>query len=261
MRLARRIALNDSQLDEVNQSIVIRRIETGTPRRTVKAVNRMGRFGQRILTRHTETLECVVSFAIDRPKRDQAGRRSVLDAVNTWAVGGGWVTCTERPDRRMWADEVILPEPGDLWDWTGEYTITFRAYSVPYWQRITPITQTEQNVSGRRTIVMPIGGNMPTVVNANITNNGSDTVNSFSIKAGGNTISLSEIGLEAQETLEISHRTDGLMQIKKGNTSLYDKRSAQSADDLVVEPGQNEIVLMVMEGVVNVSLNVYERFA
>lgn len=243
MILKRRVQFNNIHLDALDPSIVIRRVETGTPRETVKTVSKMGGFGQRITSRHWETLECAVSFAIDKPKRDLSGRRAVFDAVNTWAAGTGWLKCTERPDRQMYVESVTFPNPGDLWDWTDEYTITFHAYSVPFWQDITSTSASGNINAGTGSLTLRASGNVQTVLNGTFQNLSNGTMDTFSITVNGNTISLSDIALESYDSLYISHDDSGLLKITKGPVivSLYDKRSADSADDLYLNPGNNTV--------------------
>lgn len=243
MILTRRVWFKNLALDQQDGSIVIRSVDTGVPHESISSVNLMGGFGQRITSQHWETLDCSVAFAINKPKRDIAGRREVFDKVNTWARGTGWLLTSERDGKRMYVDKVILPDSGDLWDWTREYTIVFRAYNVPFWQDITN-TNTSGNINaGTGSITLQANGTVQTVLNCTIQNLGSGTMDTFSITVNGNTISLSDIGLEQYDSMYIQHDDSGLLKITKGPVivSIYDKRSADSADDLYLNPGNNTV--------------------
>lgn len=239
MILTRRVTVDGVQLDALHSAIVIRRVDTGVPHETVGAVNRMGGAGQRMTMRHWETLEVGVTYAIDVPKRQLALRRQIFDAVNTWALKGGWLTTTSQPGKRMWADKVVIPSSGDLWDWTDEYTITFRAYGVPFWQDAEATTVTETLTDG--SVSINVGGNVESVLDATFKNTSGSAIDTFTISAGGNTLSLSGLGLANGDTLTIEHGTDGLLRIHTGNASVLDKRSG--SDDLYVTPGTKTVTV------------------
>ena len=262
MKLQRRVWFRGIPLDELDESVVIRSVDTGVPHETINSVNLMGGFGQRITSQHWETLDCSVSFAINKPKYDLAGRRAVFDEVITWATGTGQLQTSERPDKKLWVDKVVIPGAGDLWDWTREYTIVFRAYSVPFWQDTTETSVGELLNDGTGEVTLNVNGNAQTVLNLNVQNLSGGEINAFSVTAGGNTISLSGIELANNGYMYISHGSDGLLKITKGSisgTSVYDKRSADSADDLYINPGENTVSVEA-DGKIDLVCYTYGRY-
>lgn len=258
MRLSRRAALNGVQLDELHSAIVIRGIDTGVPKETINAVNRMGGAGQRITTQHWETLDVGVDFAIDVPKKNLALRRQIWEDVMAWAIPGGWLTVDHLPDRRLWADKVILPGSGDLREWAESFRLTFRAYSVPFWQTVNPAVVAARGVSSwSGTLGVP--GHFRTVADVTFHNNGS-TCDSFTVNCGGNVITLSGIALSSGADLKIFHGTDGLLRMTAGGVSVYNKRTAGSADDLYLDPGTAAISITAPQAG-NVTVECYGRFA
>lgn len=250
MKLARRVWFRNIPLDEIDPSVVIRRVESAAPRESVKSVSKMGGFGQRITARHWETMECSVTYAIDKPKKDLAGRRAVFDAVNA-AVSGksGWLSTTESGNKRLWVDKVVLPEPGDMWDWTNEYTIVFQAYSVPFWQDSIQTSKSATMDSGSGELVLTVNGNMPTVLEGFVQNKSGSTLDDISISVGGKTFTMEGLGIANNEQFFFYYENDGLLKLTKGiyqgvdETSVYSKRTADSADDLIVSPGENAITV------------------
>lgn len=234
MILSRRVALGGVQLDELHDAIVIRSVDPGVPHEEVTAENRMGGWGQRMTGQHWETLEVSVTYAINIPKRELSLRRQIFDAVNNWALKKGWLTVNWMEGRRFYVDKVIIPGSGDLWNWTDEYTIVFRAYNVPFWQDELPATAVSDTAASGR-VWIPVGGNMPTVLDATFLNRSGMTINNLWIQANGNRITLSSLGLGGSSSLTVSHGTDGLLKIKIGETSVYQKYTG--ADDLIVNPG------------------------
>ena len=256
MILSRRIALNDVWLDELDEAIVIRSIDPGTPKQNVQTVNRMGGAGQRMTVRHWESIEATVTFAINLPKTSLKSRRQVFDAVVAWANNTGWLRINYMQDRRLHVDSVVIPSPGDLWEWTDEYTITFRAYNVPFWQS----TVVEKEFRGTTVggITMDVPGNVESVLNATVTNNSGKAISylKFEVKQSGKTLSnlqLDDIALPANGKVEIAH-TNGILTIKKisGNSSesIMNRMNAASSDDLFIRPGTISITFSAERAVI-----------
>lgn len=240
MILSKRVALDGVYLDELHDSIVIRGFDPGVPSETIQAANMMGGSGQRITGQHWETLEASVAFAIDISKRDMALRREVYDAVMTWASRKGWLTVDWLTGRRMYVDKVVFPSSGDMWAWTDEYTIGFRAYSVPFWQDSEPSIASNAAPSASGQLSLHIGGNVESVVDAAFENRSGAVINSFQLAVNGNLLTIQSMGLAANETLTISHGTNGILRIMAGNRSLYDRYTG--ADDLRVMPGTASVL-------------------
>ena len=234
MILSRRVALGGVQLDELHERIVIQSIDPGVPHESVNAANRMGGYGQRMTGQHWETLEVNVTYAIDVPKTEMALRRQIFDAVNSWAMRKGWLTVNWLPGRRFYVDKVVFPGSGDMREWTNEYTITFRAYNVPFWQDEQP-GQAVSGTAASGRVWVPVGGNVGSVLDVAFRNMSGMAINNFWVQASGNRITLSSLGLGGSSTLQISHGTDGLLRITADGVSVYSKYTG--ADDLYVEPG------------------------
>jgi len=234
MILSRRIALDGVQLDELDSRIVIRSIDPGLPKESVSAVNRMGGVGQRVTAQHWETLDVTVSFAMDIRKRELAARKALFDLVMDWADRKGWLTVNYIPGRRVYVDKVIPPASGDLWEWDAEYTITFRAYNVPFWQDEAPSSATMDGAASG-SIALDVPGQMETPVDAVFENISGKVIQDFSISAGGKTLNLAGVNIPADGVLRISHGTDGLLRATVGETSVYGKITG--SDDLVCGPG------------------------
>ena len=234
MILSRRVALNNSQLDEVHASIVIRGVDTGVPHESISTVNRMGGFGQRVTGQHYESLDVNVTFAIDIPYTDLATRRTTYESALRWANQTGWLTVSYMPSRRLRVDKTVLPSGGDLWQWTNDFTVTFRAYAMPFWQDATATTSTSSSIA--------VPGNLQTVCSAEIANATGSTINDLEVQAGSSQMTFASLGLANGETLKIGHTDDGLVTIRIYTSSTsyrdaYSKRTVSSDDDLYVDPG------------------------
>lgn len=226
--------MNGIQLDELHERIVIKSVDPGMPDENITAVSRMGGAGQRITNAHWNMLEATITYGIDVPKRELALRREIVSLVNAWARQNGWLTTNEMPGRRMYVDKTVLQSAGDLWEWTNDHTIAFRAYNVPFWQDAEPAAVVS-GIASSGTFRMEITGNVETVLDADFVNRSGMTINRFAISANGKTITLESLGLPANKTLSIHHGTDGLLRITANGASVLQKRTG--ADDLTVNPG------------------------
>ena len=236
MILSRRAAMNGQYLDELHERIVIRGIDLGEIGNTVSTTTRMGGAGQRITGDHYDTLEVTVTFAIFVPQDELITRRQIYEDACKWALQGGWLTISYMPDRRLWVDKVQISGAGELRNWNGEYSIRFQAYSVPFWQDVIPSSVTKTSYTSG-TFTLPVPGQFRTVAEVEYKNTSGSAVTSFSITVGGSTIALSGISIADNATLKITHENNGLLRILNGSSSVYDKRTAASADDLYVDPG------------------------
>lgn len=240
MILSRRVSLGGEQLDEIDEAVVIRGVDTGVSHETVNAVNRMGGFGQRMTMQHWEALEVTVTFAINVYKNELERRREIFDAVMAWAIRKGWLKTTTQPDKRMYAEKVVLPSAGDLRDWRSEYKIIFRAYGVPFWQESSPTPLEVRSITkGSRT--MEVNGILTTVADVTAENISGQTINKVTLTVDGNSFIFENLALGGNESLVIDHRTDGTLRIRAGTDgnmrNVYNLRKAESADDLYAEPG------------------------
>lgn len=243
MILSRRVALNGVQLDGIDNRILIQGIRPSAGKEQISAVSIYGGTGQRVTGQHRDTLDVSVIFSMRIRKTDLAARSELFEKVCGWAASaanGGWLTLNYKQNRRLRVRCAQLPDEGDLREWTNRYTIVFRAYSVPYWQQITPETLTVTGASSA-TQTFTVPGTTQSVLGLEFLNTSSSTCDTFSITAGSSTFSLTDLGLAAGETLVVDHTADGILRIRIHGSSwrsVMAKRTAESSDDLYVNPGE-----------------------
>ena len=226
MILSRRVSFCGEQLDELDESIVIRHADPGVPNESVQTVERMGGWGSRVTGQHWNQLEASVTFAINIKKTEMNRRREVFDRVIAWA------------NRKGWLEFSSIDGGGDMREWLNEYTITFRAYSVPFWESKLPATAViESTNSGTASI--EVGGTAPGTLDVSFRNISGATITNVSIWLNGKEMSLNDVNLTASETLNITHPAEsgGLLLIYAGDRNVYALR--RGIDDLTVKPGTN----------------------
>lgn len=243
MILARRVALNDVWLDEIDDRIVICGIEPADGRENISAVDTAAGFGQRVTTNKRVSLDVIIKFKLLQRSRGQSQlqeRSRLLEAVNAWAAPGGVLTVNYKPNRRLNVILAQAPGEGSLWDYTKEFQMVFRAYAIPFWEEENRHEFQFGGTGTSGTIGAVIEGSAPTQCNVRIDNTSGAKIDTMTVTIGGNTMSFSGLGMAAGESLFITHNADGLVMIRiRNNVLAY--RSAMSkrtgANDFLVNPG------------------------
>lgn len=251
MQLRHRVALNGIELDSVDNRIMIQRIETADGKENIANVSLWGGTGSRVTGEHRDSIDITVKFCIRLKKRSMAEREEVLEKANAWAMSGGWLTTNFKTNRRIMVFRAQAAGAGDPWEWTKTYSIIFRACGVPYWQEINPAIVMRQGVSSVE-MTLGVNGSARSVCEAQFKNTSGSTCNTFSISTGESQMSFTDLGLASGETLVIDHNDTGKSCVLRlwimtaggaWRTSVMDKRSAGSSDDLYVTPGVKTITV------------------
>lgn len=245
MQLSRRAALNEAQLDEVDERILISGIQESPGELTATATPILdgegGGMGSRVAGVQRSGKKIRVLFRLRVRKTEQAARAQLIDAVNTWAAGGGILTIGSRPEQRMRVRCSQEAEAGDMRDWTREYALTFEANESPYWENIAETSATgPNNRSGSFELQVP--GNLPNVLDLNVRNVSGALINKMTVSAGGYSFKFTELGLAANEELIADHTSRRIIRIRIRNAagsyrSVLIRRTDESDDELRVKPG------------------------
>ena len=238
MQLLHRVALNGLQLDEIDPRIIIKSVGEGAGRETVGSVNKGSGDGTRITGKRRDTVEVAVRFGLNIRRNQLQDRSDIFELVNAWAVKGGYLTINYKAGRRLYCDEVTVPGAGDQYNRTNEYTITFRAHEIPYWEQ-DPATSAATGTGTSATGSIQVMGSARTVCDAELRNMSGANIASATVTVAGRSMTFADLGLGANETLRISHDARGVLSIKIGSRSVMAKRTETSADDLYAEPGAN----------------------
>ena len=236
MQLMHRVALNGVQLDEVDDRIIIKGIEEAAGKETISAVSLASGCGQRVTNRHRDTLDVTVKFALNLRTTEMTERSTVFEAVNRWAYNGGYLTVNYKENRRLLVVCAQCPGAGDQYERTTVYSITFRAYGIPYWEEETAVSAGTGTASSA-SCGLNVAGSAETVADITLYNRSGMEINNVSIVADGKRMTFVSLGMGGGEVLTISHTADGLLQIRCGGRSVMAKRTQESVDDFRLLPG------------------------
>ena len=255
MILSRRVSFHGFQLDEIDEYVVVKSLDPGTPQESVVTSEQMGGFGSRLVSSHYGMLEASVTFGINVYNTNQKRRRKIYDAVVGWAKqnnGAGWLKFNYMDTRRLYMDRTVIESTGDIREWTNDYTIKFQAYHVPFWENASGDTYINKNGDGSKVLPsrdpfsLAIEGTAPSVLNLEYRNDSGAVINDVIITLNSDQMTFTGIKLAANESLLIDHRRDGTIRARgvKWNarrTSITSARNVyglmQGLDDLYVNPG------------------------
>ena len=185
----------------------------------------------------------VVKFRLMEHGRDVTAlgeRAEILEKVNAWAAPGGVMTVNYKTGRQLNVILVQAPGEGSLWDYTKEFTLTFRAYAVPYWEDSTESTETIATADDSGSKNITVVGSAQAQIDFEAVNASGTTVDEITLTAGGKTMSFADLALADGAKLVVDH-VDGLVRIRKTSSGAYvdamANRTADSADDFLVAPG------------------------
>ena len=241
MVLKRRVALEGVQLDELDERIIISGIDEAAGKENITAVGNSVGNGQRITGRRRDTLDVTVKFQMAIKNGDMAARSELLDKINGWASGGGWLTVGHRPGKRLLVVLAQAPGGGDMFNWSNEFSIVFRAYSVPYWSDSSDTTVTSSTIaSGVVNIDVP--GNTETVAGITVANKSGAKIDKVTVNVGGNKMSFTGLAMTGSESLVIDHIQKADIyylraRLVAGENSRSVLANRTGANDFYVQPG------------------------
>ena len=250
-------ALDGVELSAIAPEIIVIDITHNAPVREVRASSIAGRNGKLYMRTVTSSTGVTVSFEIHTP--DVRRRAAIMEDVQRWAMPGGVLTTSDRPDRVL---RVVCDSPpaiGSAKNWTGVCSIGFVAYSVPFWEDETP-RRVSITGNGSKSLFVP-GFAAPASVEATVKNTGSGVISSVTLTAGDTSMTFNGLSLAAGQTMTIAHDARGLLTARIGGASVLDKRTAASSDELELEPGRNAALTVTTDGTASTTFAVRGRYA
>lgn len=250
-------ALDGVELSAIAPEIIVTDITHNAPIRENRSSNIAGRNGKLYTRTVTSSAGVTVSFEIHT--QDVRRRAAIMEDVQRWAMPGGVLTTSDRPDRVLRVVCESLPTIGSAQKWTGVCSIGFVAYAVPFWEDETP-RRVSITGNGRKSLFVP-GFAAPAGVEAKVTNTGSGTISSVTLTAGETSMTFNGLSLGAGQTMTIAHDARGLLTARIGGTSVLGKRTAASSDELELEPGKNAALSVTTNGTASTTFEVRGRYA
>ena len=257
MRSRYLVGLDGVELSSIAPEIIVTDITHNAPVREIRASSIAGRNGKLYTRTVTSSAGVTVSFEIHTP--DVRRRAAIMEDVQRWAMPGGVLMTSDRPDRVLRVVCESLPAVGSAQKWTGRCSIGFVAYAVPFWEDEAP-RRVSIAGNGSKSLYVP-GFAAEASVEATVSNTGSSAISSVALTAGETSMTFAGLSLESGQTLTLSHDARGLLTARIGGTSVLDKRTSASSDELELEPGKNATLTVTTDGTASTTFAVRGRYA
>ena len=249
-------ALDGVELSSIAPEIIVTDITHNAPVREIRASSIAGRNGKLYTRTVTSSTGVTVSFEIHTP--DVRRRTAIMEDVQRWAMPGGVLTTGDRPDRVLRVVCDSPPTVGSVQKWTKTCSIGFTAYAVPFWEDEAP-RRVIIDGNGSKSLYVP-GFAAPACVEASLTNTGSQKISSVSISAGETHMTFAGLSLETGQTMTIAHDARGLLTARIGGASVLDKRTAESSDELELDPCKSAMLSVTTDGTASTVFKVWGRY-
>ena len=234
--------MDGEALSAVDPSIVVLDIAHSDPGLQIKRSTLGGRDGAIVNGKYIERASVTISFMLR--VYNIADRQAACSRVVKWAKGKILKT-NDRTGQFLACICEKFPVISSAMKWTDPLTVTFTGYGIPYWQEEYPKTATLTGTSDTDTFFVP-GNADEAFVNVEVTAGAS--VSSMTVACGETSISLSGLSLSSNDVVKFAYDENGILSIKKGTTSLLDKRTAASSDNLIAKCGEENDLSITASG-------------
>jgi len=215
--------------------VLVRQVYEDPPTLEISNGERPGRYGQRRLMVKRQSLQVAVECQI-RELRDLAARSRTAEALYRWA-NGSKLQLSNHPGRHLNCYLSAEPALGEARDYASTIRMEWTADEVPYWEDDLPEQLTISGAQSSGTLM--VQGTVLSPVSLTVTAGGALTT--FSVTAGGSTVSLTGLSIPQGGVLTFERDALDNLMIRSGETVLLNKRSADSADDLMAGPGPTPV--------------------
>lgn len=249
----------DATMDGVAlpSGIIIREVHEDAPTMEILNGERPGRAGQLMLGRKRQslkvTLECVITEIFNLRTRAEKAQ-----ALAKWA-DGSVLTLSHHYNQQLNGYLSAVPSLGEVRDYNSPLRVEFTADVIPFWESTSTITRNVNNVKITSVSTSFNAGSVPAPLNVTV-KPVSTTLTSFSVTTGGKTIALTGMSVGTLQTLYIDRDERDNLRIRRGTTSYMDRRTPESADDLLITPGDVNISINADQNV-NVTFTYKGRWA
>lgn len=225
--------MDGTALSSVHPKIIIADISHAVSTISTNSNQIANRDGLQVSSRKRANTSVTISFLLRI--YDIAERQKAMQEVQRWA-SGRMLEVNDRPGQVLYVNCDTLPTISSAMRWNDTVTMTFVTYETPFWMEKYPVTVTmtgSSNTPSTQNVFVP-GNAGKAFVEAVITPTSS--LSNITLTVDATTIILSSLNASASTPITISYNDRWIQSIKKGTTSILDKRTG--ADDLLAECGR-----------------------
>lgn len=261
--------LGDKKFSEIAPELILRdivEIPAAVETSTVRFANRPG---QRVSSIVRTSLSVRLVYVIR--SKDIQRRMEIRDLVAAWAAKGGALKINTRPGKKLLVVCENIPALESSLRWTQDLSLTLTAYVQPYWlsendAMLAVQTQyyEEEDRNYFADVINPNGNAGKAPATFTLINNGSDALKHLKVLADNTFIELK--GMQILPNMPITAMyNDGILEIldffnMSGDNSLLMYRTPESHDDLMLEPGRDNQIIVWADQPVSGSISATERW-
>ena len=251
------VYLDGIALSSISPKIYITNVNESEPRVRMTTDDNAKYIGSRLRTRRVTDREIEIVYMVR--ERDVARRAQIMDDISAW-VRDGRLMVNYRENMFLPVYFASIPTPASSLDWTDELSLLFTAYS-PYWRSLYPIRISSDLTANMKTDVnfYPTG-NSETFLEFSIENTSTSTLNSLTVETGVRKFKFKGLGLANGETLNVSYGDNEILQIVANGASALSKRTADSDDDLILQPRTQNTVSVTSDAAATIHLQARGRY-
>lgn len=251
--------LNGIGLESLDPKVKLLNVVEQSPKISVKTTENAKYDGLRRLSRNRTTLSIRVDLTIR--DRNYYRRREIFDDVLAWLGDGGLLEAGYRDGQSIRVEVADYPNLSSIKDFANSCSVLFTAYD-PGWRAITPTKATLTTITGtaQKVTIQPPGTEATTFLEFDIKNTGSSVMDTATVSVNGRSLAFTSLGLSAGATLNVAYDADGFLSMRIGTTNVFSKRTAASADDLVVYQRKINEVTVVTATAASVTLKATGRY-
>lgn len=246
------VGMNGVSLSTIDDTIFVTDIREKDPKQSIDTVP-MINGGTRYLRTNRTSVSIEVRFAIR--EYDPFRRRLVCSHVREWARRG-FLSTSDRPGQRIRVVCEKLPTVDSALKWTADLDMQFTAYEKPYWEADIPYTYTLAN--GENSVMPP--GDMTGNCTADLFVSALGPINSMSIRTPVSAIQFEGLDMIAGDKMSFEYDNTGLINIRINGEPSLGKRTANSSDDLFLEAGKVNNVVLTCDGNADVTIRTRGRY-
>ena len=233
------VSLDNKKLTSISPYIIIKSVEEQSPNVNIAVTSVASGIGQRVTQIERRFMDVVVKFAINLMKGHESQRTQILNDVNKWGAEGKTLRVSNRPNVHLSVMMVTQLAPGYVRKWNEEYSITFRAYTVPFWENdeVTSVTLKNQSSASAS---LSLSSNAKTPLRVYVKNTSQSSLTSIEFSCNGKKIKIDGLSVASGGNVDVDYE-NGLITIETNGKSAYSKRTADSSDDVWLFPGGNTV--------------------
>lgn len=239
-----RVSMDNIDLHHVDERIVILDIEYPESQDSYAIETPGKRNGGQIARHYVGKTGVRVSFMLRVYNTEE--RQNVWQKIKSWAKSGHVLRCNDRS--RQCLRHVMVDKFGVFTakNWLETLTIEFADYVFPFWEDDFETTLSLEAGTDKSGTITLDGNADETFLNATIT--AAASVSWIKVIAGDTMIHLTGLSLSSSDAVVIDYDDDMNLRIMKGTTSLLDKRTAASSDDLIAKIGEATAITVQASG-------------